>query len=294
MKCKKCNKKAVHLLTGFCKDHFIQYFEKKVYKTIKDYNLVEKKDRVVVAVSGGKDSLSVLYLLSQKYDVVALGIDEGIKGYRDDTIVDLKRFCEKYGIELKIVSIKDEFGFTLDLVLKKVEDKPCTVCGAIRRYMINKYARELGATKLATGHNLDDEAQSVLMNLFRNQQEISARLGPITGIIKDERFIPRIKPLYFLSEKEVTVYALLMKFGVGFIECPYSVESYRNTIADLLNDYEQKNPGTKNGIIKSFLNMLPDLKKKYASDEKPNTCAKCGEPSKQKLCRVCQLLEKVK
>ena len=293
MRCCRCNENAVFENPNYCRKHFISYVESKIKKTIKRFGLLEPKDRIIVAVSGGKDSLTVLYNL-RKYDPIALAIDEGISGYRDQTLVDLENFCNKHKVKLKIVSIKKEFGFTLDHALKKTGLKPCTVCGAIRRYLINKYARKLKATKLATGHNMDDEAQSVLMNLFRNQMEISARLGPMTGLIRDKRFIQRIKPLYFLKEKEVMVYALLKDFGVRYIECPYSTDSYRNHIADVLNVMEQKTPGTKANIIRWFLKELPNLKKRFATDKTPNACRLCGEPAHGEICKVCELLEKIK
>ncbi len=293
MKCRRCSKNAVISDPNYCKDHFIDYFERKVRKTIKDYDLIRKKDRVFAAVSGGKDSITNLYVLSRYYNVEAIAVDEGIKGYREKTLDDLKRFCNKNRIKLNIVSFKEDFGFTLDSALKKLHDRPCTVCGAFRRYLINKHARILGATRLATGHNLDDEAQSVMINLFRNQQEISARLGPITGIVRDRLFIPRIKPLYFCTEKEVTVYTHLMDFGVGYYECPYTTESYRAAVQVLLNDYEAKNPGTKRNIIKAFLKMLPELKKRYMTEGKPNRCKNCGEPAKQELCKPCQMIEEL-
>lgn len=294
MKCNKCSQKAVFSSPAYCRRHFIEYIEKKVKKTIDKYRLIAPNDSIVVAVSGGKDSVTCLHILSRLYkDVTALAIDEGIIGYRNITLMDLKRFCKSHKINLKIIPVKKEFGFTLDQMLKKTKEKPCTVCGAIRRYLINKHARELGATKLATGHNLDDEAQSVLMNLFRNQPEISARLGPVTGLIKDERFIPRIKPLYLCTEKEITAYTLLMDFGISFIECPYTSESYRRYVLELLNDHEQSHPGTKKGIIKAFLKQLPRLKKHFTTEETVIHCKVCGEPAKQSICRVCQLISDI-
>jgi len=295
MKCKRCSMSAVFSNPAYCKKHFIEYIEKQVQKTIKDFKLINNRDRVVVAVSGGKDSLSCLYMLSRWYkNVSALAIDEGIAGYRNATLKDLKRFCKEHKIELEIISCKDEFGMTLDRMLKKIKEKPCTVCGAIRRYLINKHARKLKATKVATGHNLDDEAQSVLMNLFRNQVSVSARLGPVTGIIKDKRFIPRIKPLYLCTEKEITAYSYLMDFGVSFVECPYTGESYRRYVLERLNEYEQKHPGTKRNIIRGFLKELPNLKKKYMTELRPASCESCGEPSMQRLCRVCLIMSKLK
>jgi len=292
MKCRRCSEDAVFANPAYCKKHFISYVENKILKTIKKYDMI--KGRIIVAVSGGKDSLTCLHVLSKHYPVEALAVDEGIAGYREHTIKDLKRFCKDRSIKLRIASIKKDFGFTLDAALKRTKEKPCTVCGAIRRYLINKYARKLKAKRLATGHNLDDEAQSVLMNFFRNQLDISARLGPVTGLIKDKRFVPRIKPLYFVTEKEVTAYSMLMDFGVSYVQCPYAGESYRGHVQELLNEKEKEAPGTKQNIIKSFLKMLPDLKKRFMTNDRPNACSACGEPSHRDVCKVCEIVNQIK
>ncbi|MFW5852745.1 MAG: ATP-binding protein, partial [Nanoarchaeota archaeon] len=166
MKCDKCSEKAVYTTTGqaYCKLHFIDYFEKKVLKTIKKFKLIEQGDKVCVATSGGKDSLSVLYMTmkycrKQNIDFFALAIDEGIQDYRDHTLDDLDKYCNQYNIELKVLSFKKTFGETLDNLtekaIKQFGKKPCTVCGILRRTLLNKGSRALGATKLVTGHNLD-------------------------------------------------------------------------------------------------------------------------------------------
>jgi len=247
---------------------------------------------MLVAASGGKDSTACLHILSQKYSVEALAIDEGIEGYREHTLKDLENFCVKHGIRLHIVALKKVLGKTLDEFLKRNRMKPCTACGIARRYLLNRHARLLGADCIATGHNLDDEAQSVLMNLFRNQPNVSARLGPLTGIVSDSRFIPRVKPLYFLTEREVAAYSLLKGFGLDYNECPYAPESFRASVRDELNRYEETHPGTKKNIIRSFMKMLPGLKKKYATQDVLGECVTCGEPAMQKQCTFCQLKKK--
>ena len=199
MKCTKCEEKAVYQRHGqnFCKTHFLNYFENKVLRAIKRYNLYENGDNVCVAASGGKDSLALLYitmLYCGKYEIkfFALAIDEGIKGYRDHTLDDLREFCEKYYIELHVVSFKEKFGDTLDNIrdkaLKQQNKKPCPVCGIFRRTLLNRTARDLGATRLATGHNLDDEAQSYMMNSFLGNMSHNAALGPITGLNLNDKF----------------------------------------------------------------------------------------------------------
>ncbi len=304
MPCKNCLNNPVIKLTNnkivLCKQHFIKYFEKKVFHTIKNYKLVEKNDKVGIAVSGGKDSLSVLNILVMLknkikiFDIEAIAIDEGIKGYRDETLENAKKFCEENNVKLHIYSYKEEFGDTLDNFLKTSKIKACSMCGPFRRYLLNKKSKELGFTKLATGHNLDDEAQTIMMNYFRRNIETSARLGPITGLTKDKRFIKRIKPLYFMTQKEVATYAFLKNLTAEFLECPHSTDSYRGEIMKMLNDFEAKYPGTKHSIITSFIEMLPMLKENYKNFVPIKECKSCGEPSSQEICQTCKLVEILK
>lgn len=304
MVCCQCRERAVIQLQhgSLCKKHFLRYFEEKVFKTIKHRQLVGRDDKVCVAVSGGKDSQTVLYLIKKYFlknnipakNLFALGIDEGIKGYRENTLRDLKKFCRKEKVDLKIVSCKKEFDYTLDQAVRKIKDKkPCNICGIWRRYLLNKYARKFGATKLVTGHNLDDEAQVTLMNLFKSNRELFSHHGPISGIEEHSGFVQRVKPLYFCLEKEDRLYALLKKFSVSFNECPYARQGYRNKIRDVLNDLENQYHGTKQGLIKSYLSLLPVLKESARKEirERIRNCSKCSEPANQNVCGACRILE---
>jgi len=300
--CKNCKKEAVYkLISGepLCKNCFIKYFEKKVLKTIRIFKLIDKEDYIGVAISGGKDSLTVLNILNlvaqkhRKLKLIAILIDEGIKGYREKTIVDAKKFCKENNIPLKIYSYKKEFGFTLDQIIKKTKEKPCSICGVLRRNLLNTKARELKVKKLATGHNLDDEAQAVMMNQLRRNIEVSARLGPITGVKEDKRFIRRIKPLYLMLEKEIMIYSFIKGFVGELTECPYERESYRSAVRDMLNNFEEKYPGSKNSIITSFLEILPLLKTKYKQKKEIKSCLECKEPSSQEICQKCKILKKL-
>lgn len=287
MECDSCSQRAVFLKPNHCKQHFIEYFEEKVKNTIDEFKLVSKGEEIAVACSGGKDSTTILYLLKKFHSkVVALAIDEGIEGYRDKTLVDLKKFCSQHNVKLEIHSFKEEYGKTLDVMLQQ-KNHPCTVCGTFRRYLLNNYGKKYD--KIATGHNMDDESQAVMMNLLRGQTKLLSNSTPITSDVKG--FVQKIKPLYFCSEKEVAAYALLKGFDVEFTECPNLDLSYRNQVREELNEYERKNPGTKENILRKHLEILKGLK---AKKEDYKYCSKCGEPTSGEVCKACRLAKSFK
>lgn len=286
------------------KIEFINYFEQKVFKTIKKFNLFEKDDTYVVAVSGGKDSITVLYL-AQKYlkrknlhkNLIALAINEGIEDYREHTLDFLKEFCKDLDVELHIESYKEKYSKTLDSSIKTLNSKqknisPCNICGTFRRTSLNTGARKLGATKVITGHNLDDEGQSILLNMMKNNYKVLPRLGPSNGVVGDEMFIPRIKPLYLCTEKEVRLYTILKGFDVGYDECPYSKDSFRSNLADTLNTLEDKHPGVKSSLVNFYLQIQQTLRNEYISNEGKSVthCTKCGEPSQKSTCNTCEMV----
>ncbi|MBI2133210.1 TIGR00269 family protein [Candidatus Woesearchaeota archaeon] len=260
-------------------------FEAKVRKTIRRFGLFCRDDRLVVACSGGKDSTVVLSILGKfGYDVEALAVDEGIKGYRDSTLEDISDFCKDSGVPLRVVSFKEEFGLSLDRIARKKGIRPCAACGVLRRYLINKFAR--GYDAAVTGHNLDDEAQSIIMNIMKSNVHLLPRLGPKTGHVFDSKFTNRVKPLYLCPEKEVAAYAFRKKLKIRFTECPYSGSSYRAAVRDFLNGLEAEHPGTKLGIISSFLKLMPALRKLPISKQL-NYCSCCGEPAGRSVCSAC-------
>ena len=307
--CSKCDKKAVFERKGqrLCKDHFLNNVESKVFKCINKYKLFSKEDTVCIAASGGKDSLTALYmtmLYCRKHNIkfFALCIDEGIADYRDHSLADLKIFCETYKIPLEVLSFKERYGLTLDEMITKARTeynkKPCSVCGIFRRSLLNEGAKKFGATKLVTGHNLDDEVQSVLMNQFLGNAQHNASLGPITGLSNNKGFVSRVKPLYFVSEQETRLFCFLKKFQVRFHECPNIHLSFRSHVRDKVNEIEQLIPGAKNGVINSFLETLPLLKQHFkTADTKKNNnfqlCVRCGQPASGEVCNACLLEEQL-
>lgn len=276
---------------------FIMAFENKVCNTIAKYGLISKKDRILVACSGGKDSTTALYILKKLgYNVEAITIDALIKGYSEKNLENIKKFCKEHKIKLHVVSFRDVFGCSLCYIisllkLKGLKVNSCSICGVLRRYILNKKARALKATKIATGHNLDDEIQSVLMNLLRGKPELSARLGPITGIIKDKKFVPRVKPLYFCFEKESKRYSKMHKFPVKYEKCPCVTNAYRNYLRKLTNNIDDK---TKHNILNTFLKLLPKLKQAYRTEKQPNRCSYCSEPCMKNVCNTCKIIKQIK
>ena len=285
------------------KEQFLKYFEKKVRKTIRVHKLIGKKEKILVACSGGKDSMTVLYLMNKvvknrNVSVEALHIDQSIGEYSKINKKNVEKFCKDNKIPLHLYSFREEFGmshcFIQDVLKSKgIKWKSCTTCGVLRRYMMNRIAKELKATKIVTGHNLDDEAQTVLMNIFNNRMDLLARLGPKTGIRDFKGFVSRIKPLYMCGEEEVRLYSKLMKFPVNYESCPCRTEAYRKRVLDMLDRFESKNKGTKYGIVNSYLKLSPILKEKYSKGE-VKICSKCGEPAAQEVCNTCKIISMIK
>ncbi|MDD2666774.1 MAG: TIGR00269 family protein [Methanocellales archaeon] len=296
MRCDKCHHTAIihQKYSGMhlCKRHFEKDVERKVKHSIRRYKMIERGDTVAFALSGGKDSTVVLHIIHSLFkdhpdiQLMAISIDEGIHGYREKTLKMAKQVCKKLNIRHEIASFEDQFGLTLDQMAILGERAPCTYCGVFRRVILNRTANALGATKLVTGHCLDDEAQTVLMNLLRGDMERLVRLMPT----KKPGLVPRIKPLRYVPEKEVALYALLKEIPVLFDECPYAHLSLRAEIRDLLNAFEAKHPGTKYSLMKSFDLLIKPLKKEMEEVDLQR-CTICGEPTMGDMCQACKLLK---
>jgi uncharacterized protein (TIGR00269 family) len=304
VKCSKCSgNAAIYLPYGnenLCKKHFVESFEKRVRRTVREFRMVSKGDRVGVAISGGKDSVSVLYLLKEVCDsmrvpLVALSVDEGIRGYREWTLKVAKENCKKLGVEHKVLSFKKEIGISVDEIAKKKERmRTCSYCGVFRRWILNKAAREMGLSKLAVGHNLDDAAQTVLMNFLRNEPFRLARFGPSGGMIEHELFVDRIKPLIRIPERESAVYSIIKGMDIKFGRCPYAHEAFRNKVRVFLNELEEEFPGTKFRVFNSFMSVKDALGERFNTNETPMRCKQCGELSSQEVCMRCQMLEELR
>ena len=304
MNCSFCRDESVYFRRNeghhYCKNHFIKNIEKRVKRTIRVNKMIENGDRIAVAASGGKDSANVLFLLNKifknnpKIKLFAITLDEGIKGYRDKSVKKSEIFCKKIGIKQYIFTFKREFGFIVDELSKKMKSGYCGSCGLLRRYLLNKKARELKMTKLATGHNLDDECQSILMNVLKGDLLRLVRGGPIPMITRYKKFVPRIKPLIMIPENESELYARINNIPFHPKRCSYAVDNpLRGQTREFLNNLEGTSPGIKYSLYESAIKIMAFIKTKFKSG-KIGLCKECGEPSSQETCKVCELLESIK
>jgi uncharacterized protein (TIGR00269 family) len=299
--CSKCKKPGVTFIryngTHLCNDHFYQYFEKRIKKEIKKQGKTINNCKIGIAVSGGKDSTVALHIAKEIFskrpniDLVAITVDEGIKGYRDKSIITASENCKNLEIEHHIISFKDVIGKPMDkIALTKDELGECTYCGVFRRICLNKKSKELGVDKLITGHNLDDTSQSILMNFVNGDMQKLARLGPHKKV--QPGLVPRMLPLRAIPEKEVALYAILKNIKFHDAECPYAISALRGDFRDILNDLELKNPGTRHSILNSYDSIKDLLFQKFPPADL-NNCMQCGEPTSQDICKACILKDKI-
>ncbi|MCD4703786.1 MAG: TIGR00269 family protein [Methanosarcinaceae archaeon] len=297
IKCMKCNRDAIiyQKYSGMhlCRKHFIEDVERKVKLTIRQNFRIGKNETLVVALSGGKDSSVVLHILHKIFhqrrdlEIIAISIDEGICGYREHNIEHAKALAQELGVRHIIRSFRDEYGTTMDeLAAKDRVYGTCSYCGVLRKSLLNKIAMELDGTKLVTGHNLDDEAQTILMNHLGGDVERMIRLAPPRAL---EGLVLRAKPLRNIPEKEVALYALLNNMLVEFERCPYSHEALRGEVRKMLNKFEVGHPGTKYSLIRGFDKMVGVLAKDYPQVTL-SKCRVCGEACTGDLCQACNLL----
>jgi uncharacterized protein (TIGR00269 family) len=287
-----------------CKRCFTKSIEEKARATVAKYRMLKFDDRVAVAISGGKDSISLLHILAKmqrdhpKSSLVAVTVDEGIKSYRDEALKLAAENCRKLSVEHHVVSFKQLFGFTLDEIVKLQRQKgegnltSCAYCGVLRRRALNMTAREIKADKLATAHTLDDETQTILLNIFHGDVLRIAKEKPVTDEVHP-KLVRKIKPFCEIPERETALYAYVKKIEFQSRPCPYASEALRNDARVMLNRMEEKHPGIKFTIFKSIEKIRPALEE-MAKKEGLGECGECGEPTTAKICRTCQLLKSIR
>ena len=310
--CSKCKKNPSIYLRQYsgeflCKKCFIKSIEYKAKRTMSKYSMIKHGDTVAVAVSGGKDSLVLLNVLrntlgNQDPELVAITVDEGIKGYRDESLNIVKNFCANIGVENRIMSFSELFGLSMD---KAMEVRPseklssCSMCGTFRRRALDLLAESCGANIVATGHNLDDYIQTFLINLFAGDVE---RIGwtypePVEYGITNLR---KIKPLMEIYEREIVLYAIHNNIPFQSEECPYKDESIRSAFRNHLNTLEKIHPGIKYNAYTSILKIakkvksatsLSALNDNHGVQQEHERCMICNRDSSNRICSVCHTLE---
>ncbi|KAJ8725403.1 hypothetical protein PYW08_003586 [Mythimna loreyi] len=279
---------------ALCKDCFFWAFETEIHYTITKAELFNKGDSVAIGASGGKDSTVLAYVLktlNQRFNyglnLMLLSIDEGITGYRDDSLETVKQNRDDYEMPLKILSYKDLYGWTMDEIVAQIGRKNnCTFCGVFRRQALDRGAAMLGVKCIATGHNADDIAETVLMNVLRGD---IARLKRCTAVATgSEGSIPRVKPLKYTYEKEIVMYAHYKKLVYFSTECVFAPNAYRGHARALLKDLEKIRPACIMDIIYSGETMSV---KEQVSLPMQRICSRCKFVSSQEVCKACVLLE---
>jgi uncharacterized protein (TIGR00269 family) len=266
--------------------------EAQIKNTIEKYKIADKKEKILVALSGGKDSSVVAFILHKLgYKIEGFHINLGLGKYSEDCEKKVKELCENLGIKLHVYNFKKKNGNSMCYVRSAIQTqkslKNCAICGVIKKWIINKEARRLKADKIVTGHHLDDESQTFFLNVLKGAVQLSANTGPITQNKADKKFIPRIKPLFFVLEKDIREYSLKNKLPVVYEHCPCAIDSYRIQIREFfktLKDKEKKN------IIKNLLESQNKIKK-LIQEKEIRYCEICGEPTRKIICKRCELMK---
>lgn len=302
MKCRKCSRPAVinmrHHKLALCEEHFPEWFISYTERAIGKYRMFRRDERILVAVSGGKDSLSlwdVLLRLGYRADglYINLGIDGGF-GYSRLSYEKIQAFlADRPGVQLHVVDVAALYGETIPEVADRKlrgRGKPCSVCGLIKRHEMNRIAQEHGYTVLATGHNLDDEVAVLLSNLLHWQTGYLARQAPV--LVEREGMTRKVKPFCRSYEREVAAYALVRGIDYIYDECPYAVGNLTNFYKDLLARIETESPGAKLQFYQGFLRAREEGFFCGEAVEPPpmRPCPQCGQPTTvPDLCAFCRL-----
>ncbi len=302
--CSRCTREAVYFRCyteeKLCKRCLLDTTLDKIRETINQRGMFKRDDRIIVALSGGKDSavlLDTLVRIEAVYpetELCPVTIDEGITGYRDEALKTAEELTSNLSLNLTVLSFKDLFGYSLDEIVANREENglgACSYCGILRRRAINNAARKIDGNVITTGHNLDDEAQTAVMNVLRGDAHRIGRMNRTRGDTM-EGFIPRVKPITRLSERDIVAYAHHFSLPYHDAPCPYAHEAYRNDVRQFLNRMEQKRPGTLLGILGSS-EKIAEAMRSDTSSSQFNSCTRCGNPTSAKVCRVCKILEKI-
>lgn len=304
MKCEVCRGPAVidvrRANSNFCGPHFTKFCRDQVARAIDDHDMIEPSDRVLVAVSGGKDSLAVWDILSELgYEADGLYIGLGIGEYSDASADHARGFANARGLELIEVDLATEYGYDIPTGSRVARRTPCSACGTSKRHLFDRAARDGNYDVLVTGHNLDDEAAVLLGNVLRWQTRYLGRQSPV--LEAHNGFPRKVKPLVRLGERDMAAYCIIR--GIDYIveECPMASGNKHIGLKETLNEIEDRSPGTKVEFYNGFLKRIAPLLSAEPDDAdetdeelatRLGACQRCGAPSELDVCAFCRLVER--
>ncbi|MDP9441536.1 MAG: tRNA(Ile)-lysidine synthetase [Actinomycetota bacterium] len=299
MRCRRCRAPEIVIElrrhnAAFCRDCFLHHCREQVRRTIDDFEMFEHDERVLVAVSGGKDSLGLWdLLLDLGYEADGLYLGLGIGDYSRASGQRTRAFAEQRGAKLVEIDIPTDHGFDIPGAAAATRRAPCSACGLSKRHLFNQAAGDGGYGVVATGHNLDDEAAVLFGNVLRWEVEYLGRQLPV--LAASPGFVRKVKPLVRLGEREMAAYCILT--GIDYIveECPNAVGNKHLGYKEALNSIELQSPGTKNAFYFGFLDRVSAL---FAGDtaagrDELATCSSCGSPTTGDVCAFCKLVTRV-
>ncbi len=301
MQCSRCSAVAVTWIRysgeHLCRDHVLEFVERRVKRELRAQVSLHGGECIALAMSGGKDSSVAAFLLARilanrrDIELVGITVDEGIASYRPEGIAAARRLCEDLGIEHRVIAYEATVGHGMDDVVRRDADAiPCSYCGPFRRQALNLAARDAGADYVAMGLNLDDTAQSILMNVARGDVEKLARLGPHDRV--QPGLVPRLLPLRRIPEKEAYLYARLRGIPFNDATCPYAARAQRARFREIVNRLEEDSPGTRHAIVRGYDSIRPLLQGEFPAADL-NPCARCGEPTVHDVCKACELRDRL-
>jgi uncharacterized protein (TIGR00269 family) len=297
VKCRKCGSAAAIELrrhnAAFCAPDFLEFFRNQVREAIRKHRMFVKDERVLVAVSGGKDSLALWdVLIDDGYDTTGLYLDLGIFDYSKESRAKCEAFAAARGVSLIVSSVAEEVGAPVPVIKDVTRRPPCSGCGLSKRYLMNRVALDQGIPVVATGHNLDDEAATLLGSVLHWRTEALPRQSPALASTHP-RLARRVKPLYRLSELETAAYAFMRKIDYIVEECPFAKGATSIAHKEILNRMEDASPGAKHNFLFGFLDRA-----RVAFERIENVslqeCVRCGQVTTSTVCAFCKLSDQVK
>ena len=298
MKCRVCRGPAVLDIrrhnAAFCRDHFVKHCAEQVRRAIRDHDMIRAGERVVVAVSGGKDSLALWDLLvdlGYRPDGLYLGL--GIGEYSEASEHAARAFAHDRGLKLHEVDLATDFGYDIPRAAAATHRAPCGACGLSKRHLFNAVAIEHGYDVVATGHNLDDEAAVLLGNVLRWETGYLGRQHPVLPATPG--FARKVKPLYRLGERETAAYCVLRGLDYQVEECPMAEGNRHLGFKEVLDGLEDRSPGAKAAFVFGFVDRAHDYFTDDAGAEREGLreCLVCGSPTTSDVCAFCRLRERV-